>query len=82
MIASRPFLPDPEDREEKALDSGGLPVLTRENDRMGWKRRRWCFQGSFKNPSVHYIMVAFIDQVNIHQVPTTSRRLWKALEIH
>lgn len=36
----------------------------------------------FKNPSVHYIMVAFIDQVNIHQVPTTSRRLWKALEIH
>lgn len=47
MIASRPFLPDPEDREEKALDSGGLPVLTRENDRMGWKRRRWCFQGSF-----------------------------------
>lgn len=43
----RALLHDPEDREEKALDSGGIPVLTRESDRMGWKRRRWNFQGSF-----------------------------------
>ena len=33
------------------------------------------FPGKFlKNPFVPYIMVAFIDQVNIHQVPTMEPR--------
>lgn len=35
-----------------------------------------------KNPSVPSPMVAFIDEVNIHQVPTMSHGLWKVLALH